>query len=418
MAGQDVLDVRPWGERTVARLRRPTHSTRYIPQLDGLRALSILLVLMYHGLVALHIARGKSLTNALPFGALSSLAYDGSWTYRVLLGGRFGVEVFFVISGFILALPFLEGRLARPERRVSTSRFYLRRLTRLEPPYLAALVLWALVGAALVGTPDGGAIPHVAAGSLYLHHLIFGTAEPVLGVAWSLEIEIRFYLLVPLLAWGLCLIRSAQMRRLAVVLLAAITLATASLTVGSVLGGLWYAPFFLAGWLVADLSVTGWSRSIGTGSAAWDLVAFTGLILSVGLFLHGSELIVIFAAPVTLGLLLIGVLRGRWLARALAHPLLTVIGGMAYSIYLIHYPVLVLWGRWAARHPWAANPLGALAAVAAASAISVLFYVVVERPCMDPRWPSKVAAALDRRARPATPEMTPALAPVTSESSI
>ncbi len=369
---------------------------------------------MYHASVGLHIARGEGATAVLPFGAVRSMAYDGSLAYRVMLGGRFGVEIFFVISGFILALPFLEARLTEPQRRVSTVRFYVRRLTRLEPPYLVALLLWAAIGAALIGTPEGGLLSHVGAGSLYLHHLVFGTEEPVLAVAWSLEVEIRFYLLVPLLAWALCFIRSASMRRLGLVLLAASALAIASLTVAGILGGLWYAPFFLAGWLVADVTVTGPRPPIG--NMTWDLVALVGLVLSVGLFLSGSELLVILGAPMTLGLLLLGILRGRWLRAALSRPILIVIGGMAYSIYLVHYPVFVIWGRWAESHRWAANPVGLSVAVVAALTISVVFFVLIERPCMDPTWPTRIASMLRYRSRPGSREVSPALIPVTSES--
>jgi peptidoglycan/LPS O-acetylase OafA/YrhL len=370
---------------------------------------------MYHATVALHISRGIATTAATPFGAVTSMSYDGSMTYRVLLGGRFGVEIFFLISGFILALPFLQARLSDPRRCISTARFYLRRLTRLEPPYLAALLLWAVLGTALIGSPEGGSLSHVAAGALYVHHLAFGTQEPVLGVAWSLEIEMRFYLLVPLLAWALCWIRSDAMRRLAVVLLGAIALAVASLTVASILGGLWYAPFFLAGWLVADLSVTA-SRSPSPGTLSWDLVAIVGLILSIALFLDGREIIVIPIAPMTLGLSLIGIMRGRWARRVLARPLLTVIGGMAYSIYLIHYPVLILWGRWASTHRWAANPLGAAFAIVVTLAISVLFFAVIERQCMDPTWLMKVASMFTGRSRTRRRELAPMRVPVPSEA--
>lgn len=349
----------------------------------------------------------------LPFGAIPPMAYDGSLAYRVMLSGRFGVEIFFVISGFILALSFLEARLAEPQRRVSTARFYVRRLTRLEPPYLAALLLWAVVGAALIAAPEGGSLSHVAAGSFYLHHLVFGTAEPVLAVAWSLEIEIRFYLLVPLLAWALCFIRSTPMRRLSVVLLAASALLIASFTAADILGGLWYAPFFLAGWLVADVSVTG--PRAPARNVAWDLVALVALVLSVGLFLEGNELFVILGAPMTLGLLLLGILRGRWVRAVLSRPILIVIGGMAYSIYLVHYPVLVIWGRWAESHRWAANPVGVTVAVIAALTISGVFFVLIERPCMNPTWPKRVASVFSYRSRPRDRGVAPAPIPVTSE---
>src|SRR5262245_10743057 len=59
--------------------------------------------------------------------------------------GRYGVQLFFIISGFILALPFAAERLAGA-RPVRLKAFYLRRLTRLEPPYFLVLTIFFLLG--------------------------------------------------------------------------------------------------------------------------------------------------------------------------------------------------------------------------------------------------------------------------------
>jgi peptidoglycan/LPS O-acetylase OafA/YrhL len=187
------------------------------------------------------------------------------------------------------------------------------------------------------------------------------------------------------------------------------------MTVASILGGLWYAPFFLAGWFVADLYAT--TDRTRSGTIAWDVAAIVGIVASIGLFLDGREVAVIVVAPVMLGLLLIGTLRGRLVRRALGHPILTVIGGMAYSIYLIHYPILVLWGRWAMTHPWAANPIGVVLAVTGALAMSVVFFLAIVRPSMDPRWFARITGRL-RAADPATDVRPEPLAePVATEVS-
>jgi peptidoglycan/LPS O-acetylase OafA/YrhL len=232
-----------------------------------------------------------------------------------------------------------------------------------------------------------------------VHQPVYGSASPVLGVAWSLEIEVRFYLLVPVLAWAVCRITAPLMRRLALVLLAATCLAVASITVAPYLSGLLFAPLFLAGWLVADLYVTGpaWCR---VRSAWWDVVAGVGLLGTIYVCMDTGHVRMIFWGPVLIGALLFGSLLGRYTAGLLAHPALSALGAMSYSIYLIHYPLLVLWGRWGAHHPWAAHPVAIVAAVVGSFLLALVFYVCIERPCMDPGWPARLGARV--RGRPGT----------------
>jgi peptidoglycan/LPS O-acetylase OafA/YrhL len=104
--------------RFFADFRRITTSGIYIPEIDGLRFIAISLILMCH--VGNHVAqlnfRGRD---------LSTRIFD--------LGNR-GVELFFVISGFVLAMPFVSQYLCAGPR-VSLKQYFLRRVTRLEPPY-------------------------------------------------------------------------------------------------------------------------------------------------------------------------------------------------------------------------------------------------------------------------------------------
>jgi len=108
------------------RLRRPTASTTYVPQIDGLRFLALVPVLVWHAGL-----RGERF-HAAHSGA--ALAVDERISYW-LPHGHLGVFIFFFISGYIIAYPFLAGRAP------SLSSFYKRRLYRLEPPYILAMCL-------------------------------------------------------------------------------------------------------------------------------------------------------------------------------------------------------------------------------------------------------------------------------------
>ena len=125
--------------------------------------------------------------------------------------GFHGVDLFFVISGFILALPFAAHHLAGAPS-VSLRKYYLRRLTRLEPPYFVSIFLLLALSIWIHRRAASAILPHLAASLAYLHNVIYGTQSTVIGVAWSLEIEVQFYLLVPLLTLVFA-IRDSRLRR-------------------------------------------------------------------------------------------------------------------------------------------------------------------------------------------------------------
>lgn len=401
----EVVDVRTRPARVLDRLSRPRTSGRYLPEIDGLRGLSILMVLVFHTFVAIHIASGAVTVPVSPFGAATAVSGTGI-VDRLFRAGGGGVEMFFAISGFILAIPFLDARLGTRRRRVSVVGFYQRRLTRLEPPYLIALVVWAVVATLLGAGPADGVSRHLLAGATYAHQLWYGGENPLLGVAWSLEVEIVFYLLVPVIAASVSRISTPAVRRLSIILLGAVILAIAAGLGAPVLSAPWHAPFFLAGWLVADLYVTEpqWRTS---HSGRWDLAGFTGLLLFIGLLMFGRPQDVLLLGPLTIGLLLSGVIRGRRLRDVLAGRAARTVGVMSYSVYLIHYPVLVLWARWVPGHGLWSGPLGGLFAAVGALVLSAMFFLTIERPCMDPTWPKRVASAITRRSRVRGPVITP-----------
>src|ERR1700679_2638582 len=117
----------PW----TARLRRRTTSGEWLPEIDGLRFVAIASVLLF--LMQGQLEHHYALAIHPPFTGFA----------RAVDFGNRGVPLFFVISGFILALPFARHHpLAAPAP--SLRKYFLRRLTRLEPPYLLNLALVAV----------------------------------------------------------------------------------------------------------------------------------------------------------------------------------------------------------------------------------------------------------------------------------
>lgn len=104
-------------------LSRRTDGRSFIPVVDGLRFLAIAMVVLNHV--------GNNSRMPLPLHPR---------LLQVFQEGHFGVEIFFAISGFILALPFARHALVGG-KPVDLKRYFVRRVTRLEPPYLISLTL-------------------------------------------------------------------------------------------------------------------------------------------------------------------------------------------------------------------------------------------------------------------------------------
>jgi peptidoglycan/LPS O-acetylase OafA/YrhL len=266
-------------------------------------------------------------------------------------------------------------------------RFYLRRVTRLEPPYIIALLLF--YAAAVVLQTEDARAPGFFSGLLlrlgYLHSLIRNMQPTLDGVTWTLEIEVQFYLLAPLLAQVFRL--SPRLRRL---LLVAI-IGGAPLLAGHIprssltLPG--YIQFFIAGFLLADLHTT--SKSDRRQPHLYDMIGLTSLMAAF-LLPDGKWFNMLF--PWLLGLLFLGALRGGWLTAILRYQSVAVLGGMCYSLYLLHYPLYsFIAGRIITGHLSLAGAclrLG-VAALPLAVAAGVAYYLLIERPCMNPNWPKQ-----------------------------
>lgn len=385
--------------RTVAgilrqRLTRITASTTYIAEIDGLRFLAILGVVVYH------------LPIALRFAPLPRFAMP--W----VVSGQLGVQLFFIISGFVLALPFAKSAL-RGGRPVGLKAYFLRRLTRIEPPYLLSLTaMYFLHIFFACGVLGWG---HLLAGTLYLHTMHYGYSNPINPVTWSLEVEVQFYLLVPLLAAVFTL--PLRTRRSVLVLSVLLSLLL-NCVCDSVLHGRadmlqWtiagYLHFFLIGFLFADLYLC--SGLLHSGHD-WDVLALiAGLTIVYG-HIHPDNYLGETTSAFGLTAIFAAAFLGRWSRMFLRAPWIATIGGTCYSLYLLHYFILRSAGVLVAHYPILERgglfeyAVAAMLLMPMVLILSSIFFVLVERPCMDPAWPRKLMDAVRglRLAGAGTPE--------------
>ncbi|HEY5283878.1 MAG TPA: acyltransferase [Polyangia bacterium] len=353
-----------------------TPGRRLIPQIDGFRFVAIASVYFYH---VAHSLTVIGATAEQPTAALSFL----------MNVGRYGVELFFVISGFVLALPFVRARLAGG-KPVSLRAYYLRRLTRLEPPYIVLMLAHFVLLVATHRFSGPELWPHLLAGLIYQHNQIYGGMNPVQGATWSLEVEVQFYMLTPLLAC-VFLLRNHWLRRLSLVALSVAMGVSRYLIMdwryfASVLGQL---HEFFAGYLLADIYVVGWNEAPGP-SRAWDVIAMLGWIAIWPLVAYEQYFYAIL--PMVVLATYWGSMRGPLCRRVFGNSWIVVIGGMCYTIYLVH-SAIILYAGWAGMR--VAPMLGFTGAFVLWSILltpvvlllSALFFAYLERPCMNPRWP-------------------------------
>ncbi len=379
------------------RFSRETSTGRFIPQLDGLRFVAIAMVVLFHlnGYVAAY----------LPVGF--STPPDEERLSRLLAHGHYGVQFFFIISGFILALPFASHRIVQTPK-VKLSAYYLRRLTRLEPPYLITLILLCTLLVLRRGEELRALLPHLAAGFVYLHNIIYGSGNRINSVAWSLEVEVQFYLLVPLLT-RLFFLRSRLQRRSAIIGLGLAAIIFQRLFVYSTDGALNlslpnFLQFFLIGFLLADLYLCEW-REDPTRHWAWDVVAVIGSALLPLIWSHSVSISFLF--PVVAFLLYCAAFRGVLAYRILGNRWLVTIGGMCYTIYLLHYPIMVFTfahsKSLAFTRTFDINLLAQFLIIGPVLlGSSAIFFLLVEKPCMRKDWPRRLWTRMRFLLRPQT----------------
>jgi peptidoglycan/LPS O-acetylase OafA/YrhL len=298
-------------------------SSKYRPDVDGLRAIAVTLVLNFH-----------AFPDAVP-------------------GGFVGVDVFFVISGFLIT-----GLIAREldVGRFSLIEFYNRRIRRIFPALIVVLCVtlvlgwfWMLPQAfAQLGSDTFASAAFLANIALLLQSGYFdveSARKPLLQL-WSLGIEEQFYLF-----WPLLLMVAARLRMSILALAAVLGIASFLLNVawiGANPVATFYLPFTRAFELLAGAVLAcGWNNFNQSGTAS-DRRAWTGVALiaaSVAMLDSHSAFPGWWAVLPVAGSTLLLSAPAAWVNRVLlASPPMVWIGLISYPLYLWHWPLLVFGG--------------------------------------------------------------------------
>jgi peptidoglycan/LPS O-acetylase OafA/YrhL len=341
----------------------------YRPDIDGLRAVAVLSVVLYHAGVPM------------------------------LPGGFVGVDIFFVISGFLITR-IIAREIA--DDRFSIVRFYERRTRRIFPALFVMLGVSSIVSIVVLLPAEMLDFGHsLAAATLFVSNVFFWqTADYFGGPAhlkpllhtWSLAVEEQFYIILPLLL--LVLARLSRQRTMHVLL---------ALTALSFLVSVWAvvekpnAAFYLlptrfwelmAGALlalgalpaVASRRVASFTAGMGVGLVAISIFGFSSATAFPGTHALAPVLgtvLIIHAGTVT---------REIGVTRALSLPPVVFVGVVSYSFYLWHWPVLTFTRIWRGE---ILEPGATALLVAVSFVLAVLSWRFVETPFRERR----VAAA-------------------------
>ena len=322
----------------------PSGAPRLYP-LTWLRALAALCVVTFHAYQ--HNRSGPALAWPWSGGA-----------HRAMLGTELFVEMFFVLSAFVLWLPvaraIVEGRSSRPGRVL-----LFRRMARLAPLYFTVVVVvWALTNPTLPGHWQD-LLLHLTFTQVYSDQFIFWTNGP----AWSLAVEFHFYVVMALsvpLVNAVARRLDSRTARLVLVSVFPALLVTAGLLYIA-WETIWH-PAATDDWSVlfsplsraadfgigaalavaaaAGVRLPGPARAVGAvfGLAALGLLVATRPIALIGEWWHPA-----YALAIAVGLVSIVLHDGPWPAVLEWRPMVWV-GGLGYGVYLIHEPVMRVLG--------------------------------------------------------------------------
>lgn len=353
--------------------------------LDGLRGIAALIVVFAHAMLMqpffweLHYGQPGEKSQFETFIADSP--------FRILWGGDNAVILFFVLSGFVLTLPWTKGR------QLPYGSYLISRFCRIYLPYLAAITLSLIFAVSIGGAKINGASEWVNiynwANNYYWLDipsmlLMLGNDfstwinNPTWSLVWEMRVSLLFPLLViPVMRWGMAGavgVAIALSSTLAVCQLVAAAYPAEASLLGRPQMTFYYAAFFLMGVLLAryrEPLMRLASQSNGDGAILFVVAGlwfwFANWAIQPELMKGiGSALIIVASISAGLPRQLLLMTPVQWLGR------------VSYSLYLVHVPVLLI-GEYTL-HLVLPHSVIALIAIPVALVVAEVFYRLVERP--------------------------------------
>lgn len=371
--------VRPAAEATL-----PAHGGRRYAALDGLRGLAALVVLLHHSLLITPAISSVYLADGRPPAEGSVLWWLTYSPLKLTNAGPEAVIVFFVLSGFVLAIPVLRGRF-------DWVAYFPRRFVRLMVPVAAAVALAAVLVAAVPQRSfprasmwvDYSSSPEVTWTQILNAINLFNGAYSIDNPLWSIQWEMIFSFTLPLFVLVAIVVRRWWATGIAVSIVAVWIGALANVS------AFVFLPVFMVGVLMAAgvQPLTRLSARINAIRFPWTIwsgIAAMSVLLMIAKWVIGPAaatawLQPILAAFIPLGaaLLVFCALGSRGFGRLLVLPPLRFAGRISFSLYLVHVPLIV-----AIRHalPTLSENVIIVLAIPSAIVVAIVFHRLIEAP--------------------------------------
>jgi len=378
-----------------------TRHWRYVPALDGVRAVAVALVVLAHSYEMLLWRQSSLLAR--------------NWS--PVPGGAFGVDMFFALSGFLItALLFTE---FQQTGRIDFRAFYIRRALRLLPALVAVLVATSIY-AAVTGYAAHRQLQSVFGSFFYFANwmqILHIPMSPLLLHTWSLSVEEQFYIVWPaIVAWWW--LRGG---RALTWLVGAFLCVSFAYRFHVLFGGQPYLLLYISTLARADSLLIGalgaylWATRAAPRRVGW--LGWSGVAIVIWLVGHHGDMKMLqligwTAMGVATTMLILAILNDWRGATVLAWKPIRAVGRVSYGIYLWHVPVFVF----VQIRGDALPPLTRLVIAWAATAVVVVFsWFCIERPflALKPRPRAKAARQPAGEVRPAA---VPAVEPASTAS--
>jgi peptidoglycan/LPS O-acetylase OafA/YrhL len=342
---------------------------------------------------------------------------DRGLTSKIMFGGGFGVYLFFGLSGYLLFWPFARRHFGGGDP-IDLRRYAINRAVRILPLYYVVVfvVLLAKHGEVTLGT--------WARFLTFTENFSPATVGKFVGPAWSLVIELQFYALLPLLAFGIAAVARGSRGR-AAAFIAALGIASPAVRIATMYATdasdpLWRFNmpttflFFTSGMMLALLRLSWeerrprWVRGPLASGDAWFLASLPLWALVV-LVSYQLGPLIWPASFLVIGAVVLPLSEGP-LTRSLRWRPLTVVGVASYSLYLWHLPVLEAMTNAGLR----TTSLAALTAIGIpiCIAVALLSYAIVESPFLRLRRQWSRSSAEVEQEGPPPPVLEPAVSPL------
>lgn len=345
-------------------LRQPS-SGKYIREIDALRFFAIIPVVIMH-------------MNTSYFRNFDGESFR-YLEFSIIKYGVWGVELFFTISGFVISLPFFI-KIKSKNNNILTRGYFIKRLRRIEPPFIISLVIIYILSLASNRFSFIDSIDNFIATLFYVHKFIYAEWSIINPVSWSLETEIQFYIIIPFIFIAFNKLKKSYIYLLTFLIFIICIYLNTSNILGTFLNKslLRYGHLFIVGIVISYMYV--YSNFLLIKSNVFDLIFPTSFIL-IYLAKISDNIILLDIGVCTL---VISLFKSKIFNTFFCKNIFVIIGGMCYSTYLLHYAILETahkFLKYIHIHNYlAVNTLSILTV----AAISSLFYILVEKPFMNP----------------------------------